>query len=523
MHELMQRVVEETRNAARFRWAGMAVAWLVAVGGWSWVALQPDVYAAQARVFVDTSSALQPVLGNRIIAPNVATQLAYIREALLGRAQLEAVARDTGLDAGATSTAQYEGVILGLQTGIQIEAARGLRDSADGVYNITYRHSQPDKAVAVVSETLDNFVESTIGANQTQTDTAERFLEDRVQEYEARLARAEQALADFNKANAGRLPGSQGGYFTRLQTESEALEASQRELQILESRHEELAAQLRGERSAITATPIAGMPPANSLEARIRDAETRLDTLLLQFTDRHPDVIAQRETLTRLLSQRDGQLAALGLEGSDPSLSINDNPVYQALQMAINANDVDIATRRADVAQRAHRVAELQALVDEIPQVEAEFARLNRDYDVVYEQYLALVRSRETQDLTRKASDTDQVEFRIINPPRATLNPVAPDRMLLLLGVFAAALAGGGGLCFLLAQLRPVFNSTGTLRQRAGLPVLGVVGYAWRDRRRAQIRRAVVAFSAASLALVTVFVGLLGIEALGPGLRSVLG
>jgi hypothetical protein len=84
-------------------------------------------------------------------------------------------------------------------------------------------------------------------------------------------------------------------------------------------------------------------------------------------------------------------------------------------------------------------------------------------------------------------------------------------------------LGAGGGICFLLAQVRPVFNSATTLSQRGGLPVLGIVAYAWRDRRRAQMRRSVIGFAAASLALAVVFAGLLGIETLGPGLRSVMG
>jgi polysaccharide chain length determinant protein (PEP-CTERM system associated) len=525
MHDLVHQLRDELRSALRFRWYGLLLAWLVCLGGWTGVALLPDVFEASARVFVDSSSSLQPVLGDRIVAPNVATQLAYIREALLGREQLEAIARDTGLDAHATTTAQVDAVIAGLQTGIQIEAARGgPRDSADGVYNIAYRDNDRDRAVAVVNGTLNNFVESTIGANQRQTDTAERFLDERVKEYEARLAQAEQALAEFNKNNAGRLPGSQGGYFQRMQAEREALVQARGDLRILESRREELAAQLRGEHAVATDTPLAANPPPNSLDARIRDAETRLDALLLEYTERHPDVIAVRDTLDRLLAQRAEQLAAFGVEGAEQGiLNFDANPVYQALQMAINETDVEIATRRADIAQREERVAELQSLVDEVPEVEAELARLNRDYDVVYEQYLALVRSRETQDLTRKATDTDQVEFRVINPPAASPIPVAPDRLVLLAAVFFFAIGVGGGLCYVLAQLSPVFASGHSLRHVAQLPVLGIVTYAWRDRHRARLRWAAVAYGTASVALFAVFGGLLAVEVLGPGLRQVLG
>ena len=57
----------------------------------------PDVYEANARVFVDTTSQLRQILSDQIIEPDVAAQLNYVREALLGQTQLERVANATGL------------------------------------------------------------------------------------------------------------------------------------------------------------------------------------------------------------------------------------------------------------------------------------------------------------------------------------------------------------------------------------------------------------------------------------------
>lgn len=526
MQELIAQAHEEIRSASRFRWYGMLLAWLICAGGWVWVAIQPDIFEANARVYVDTSSILQPVLGNRIITPNVTTQLAYIREALLGREQMVAVARDTGLDSTASTTAQYEAVISSLQNAIQIRSTGGPRNSPDGVYSISYRNSERGHAISVVSAVLDNFVETTIGANQQQGDTAERFLDERVDEYEARLARAEQARAEFVKENSERLPGTQGSYFTRLQSERDALDKVRRDLAILQSRRDELSAQLRGERSVISSTG-AGLEPApNSLDARIRDSERRLDELLLEYTERHPDVIATRNMLERLKAQRTDQLSELGIdgEGGEQELgNLESNPVYQALQMNINDADVEIATLQADIALRQQRIEELQSLIDEVPEVEAQLARLNRDYEVIYEQYLALVRSRETQELTRKATDTDQIDFRVIDPPLAPLTPVAPDRIMMLAAVFGAAIAAGAALCYLLAQIRPVFGSPAALRQLTGLPVLGAVSYAWPERFRARRWWSLAAYVAASICLFAAFGALAGIEVAGSGLRSLIG
>src|SRR5690606_30558344 len=260
-------------------------------------------------------------------------------------------------------------------------------------------------------------------------------------------------------------------------------------------------------------------PAPNSIDARIREYETRLETRLLQYTERHPDVIALRETVERLKAQRDEQLAALAGDG-EQSAALSTNPVYQALQISLNEVEVEIATLRTDIAARAARVQALQNLINEVPEVEAELARLNRDYNVVYDQYVQLVRSRETQELTQRATETDQIDFRVINPPSAPLSPVAPPRLLLLAGVFLASLGVGGALCYLLAQLKPVFGSVRSLREHLELPVLGTVSHAWQDRQLRERKRKVLAFAAPAVGIVIVFLALVGVEALGPGLHN---
>jgi hypothetical protein len=151
--------------------------------------------------------------------------------------------------------------------------------------------------------------------------------------------------------------------------------------------------------------------------------------------------------------------------------------------------------------------------------VEAELARLNRDYNVFYEQYQSLVRSRETQDLSERAQVADEVEFRVIDPPLADFAPVAPNRVLLIAGVFMAALGAGGALCWLLAQLSPVFANARILREICGLPVIGTISYA-QSRRRGL---ALLGFTAAVAGLTAVAGFAVMLEIGGPGLRTVMG
>jgi hypothetical protein len=186
----------------------------------------------------------------------------------------------------------------------------------------------------------------------------------------------------------------------------------------------------------------------------------------------------------------------------------------------MNEVDVEIATLEADLRDRENRLEDLRALIDEMPGVEAELARLNRDYSVIYDQYQAVIQSREMQQLSQQASATDQVEFRVLEPPRADAKPVAPRRLLLLAGILVAALAGGAGLSYLLALMRPVVSSARALRELSGLPVIGTVSGFLDPRFARQRRVAVLSFSTSIVGLVLLIGGVMVYELVGPGIHS---
>jgi polysaccharide chain length determinant protein (PEP-CTERM system associated) len=527
MAEILAQIWSELRSAWRFRWYGAAAAWAVCLGGWAWVALQPNIYEATARVYVDASSILRPILNEQIIPTDVNLELSYVRQAVFGRGQLELMARENNLVPPGATPAQREAILNKLRNALQVNSAPATRDnSPNTIYDISYRHSNRDTAVGVVTTLVNFLVEQTMTANRADTDTAERFLEERIQEYENRLQQAEEARASFKRRNSDRLPGAEGDYFQRMQQIRTNLETAEQSLTVAEARRDQLRAQLAGEPALQVADRTDIEPPPNSIDARIRDARAQLDALLLQYTDRHPDVVALRETLSRLEAQRIAQLESLGVrtDGDQPLSGLALNPVHQALQMELHDAEVEVATLQANVRQQRERLQALQALIDEVPEVEAELARLNRDYDVVYEQYQALIRSRETQALSRKASDTDQVDFRVINPPLAEFEPVAPARLRLLTVVFLGGLMLGAGVCYLLSQVKPVFSDARVLRDITGLPLLGVVSQAAPDPSRRRMRRLAVASFAASIVFLGVlFLATVAVEVAGPGLHDLVG
>jgi hypothetical protein len=182
------------------------------------------------------------------------------------------------------------------------------------------------------------------------------------------------------------------------------------------------------------------------------------------------------------------------------------NPVYQSIQLALNQADVEIAALRGQIAQHRSRGAELRQRLDTAPQVEAQFAQLNRDYDVNKTQYTALLANYEKARLGEQADVAGSVRFEIVQPPEAGFRPVSPQRGLLLAAVLLGAIAIGVGVAFLMHMLRPVVGSSKSLAELTGLPVLCTVSDAFPDRGRAEARRDAWRYAAMASTLLVGFV-----------------
>jgi len=508
---LVGEVLEEIRGAWRFRWLALATALGVALAGWSVVFALPDLYEAEAKVFVDTRTALKPVLQGLAAEQDVNGQLNYVRQSLLSATQLDEIARQDGVvPAKLTNPVQEESLLdqFGGRIGITVRSAAGDHEEEDRatagtIYRITYEDGDRARSLRVVHTLLDKLVNETLGGKRAGSESAQRFLETQVEDYEKRLSAAEERLAEFKKRNIGLMPTEQGGYFSELQAEMAAIANDETKLQKARTRRDVIVGQLHGDVAiAATAAPepapgAAGAVSGTDINSRIAQAQERLDELRVRYTDKHPDVIAALQTLNDLKQRRAAELESLkkGDAGAAAMTGASANPVYQSLEQQLDQTDIEIADLTTDLAQHRQKAVQLRGLLDTAPQVEAEYTQLTRDYDVNTAEYKALLENYEKARLGERADNAGSVRFDIVQPPTADFAPVWPRRVLLLAGAFAAALAAGCGVAYAAHLLRPVFSSVRALAQETDARVLGAVGIAFPERMRSAARRDTVGVS----------------------------
>jgi len=477
MRENVLEIVSQLRGGWRFRWIAVGVAWTIALAGWLAVALMPNEYEARAKIFVDTDSVLKPLLAGLAVATDPVTQVNMMSRVLMTRPNLEKVARETDLALRADSPESFERLLDSLPTRIGIGGGNG------NIYSITFEDNDPQMAYRVVRKLVDTFVEDSIGNKRDDSAGAQRFLREQLADYDRKLRDAEDRLADFKKNNLGMMPGDTGDYYVRRQTVAEDLAKLRSQYSLVELRRDELRRQLDGEEPTfgLVADAPGGKPPT-ATDAKVAEYQKQLDQLLLQYTDKHPRVVALRETIEQLRKQApDAPSPAAPMDSNRLAARMLDvNPVYQSMKINLSQTELELVELRNKIAQSQRVANDLMGKVNTIPEVEAQLARLNRDYEVNKAQHTALLQRLESARLSEQADDSqEQVKFQLIEPPSVPLLAQGPNRVLLSGGVFVFALAGGLAAAFILSQIRPVFSSRQSLLNAAGgVPVLGMINLA---------------------------------------------
>ena len=517
MNDVLEQVVGYLRGLWRYRWYIHLIAWPICIGGWLYVHQLPDEYESRAKVFVDTNSALRPLLRGLAVQSSANQGLDMMTRTLMSRENLEKVARMTDMDLSVNTPEEMDILITKLKSTIKFSSGRD-----NNLYNIAYKDSDPQLAKNTVQSLLTIFVESTLGDTRKDTDTARKFIDQQIKDYESRLVEAERRLKEFKQKNAGLMPGEGGNYFSQLKSAKAQLSEVELEFKQAQNLRDELKRQLTGEEPVfgIVQSSSSGIQTSMSshpLDARIASLEARLDELLLKYTDKHPDVNATKDTIARLTKKKEEDLKKMqpDIPQAKQSTGLNQNPVYQQLKISLGQAEAQIASLKPRVNAYKKNVRRLESLVDTIPQIEADLKNLNRDYSINKKNYEALLARRESAKLSEQAeSSADDVKFRIIDPPSIPFDPIGPNRPLLESVVFGMGLAAGLAFAFFMSMIKPLFYTPTSLQSATDLPVLGYVSRIWTTEERKRRNLEMISFGLVGVALLGLFGGILMIESM---------
>lgn len=446
--------------AWRHRWKAVALVWLVALTGWTVVRMLPDRYISTARVYADADAVLGVMLRGIALDSLPAAQVEVLQRTLVSRPNLERLVDRTALSQRVAAGDDREKTIQAL--------ARDLRFGiqAKNLFTVEYLHTDPRVAHEVVQQVVDLFLEMASGSDRRQMENARAFLLQQLATYEQQLREAERRRTEFIARYQDLL--ALNGSTSRLDVVRARTQAIRGELSDAISRRTLLLQQ-------IAALPAIAAPAAAGAGASTAEAERRLMILRQRYTEQHPEVAAARAALSAARAVGDTERTAAGTRT---------DPMREQLMVRIVDTDSQIASLERQLRDLEAQSNRLEEMARSAPDVQAQFANLDRDFNVIRRNYEELLSRREAVNIAEAArTGTDRVTLEVIDPPTAPSSPASPNRLMLSAGVLLAALGAGGALLFLLVQLDTSFY---TLRELRGIgpPVLGAFSAPSRGRLR---------------------------------------
>ncbi len=492
--------------------------WLICPIAWLYVANMQDVYQSSAKVYADTRSILQPLLRGLTLQNNIDQELQLMAKTLLSRPNLEKIARNTDLDITAKNAAQYESLINMLKREISFRAS-----GRENIYTINFEHRDPNVAKKVVEETLTLFVESTLGSNRKDSDTANKFLDSQISEYEKRLAAAELRLSDFKRKHNDVLVQSSGGVYGQLSSLKGQLEDNELQIQETESRLEQLTSALRQAKDSLSSNSSANNMIETQYDDRIESLRQQLDELLIRYTGRHPDVIETRSMLASLEDMRNREIESYQStlsDGQDGTANVQGR-VGEEMVIAMQNLKNELASLKVRRDSFKDKIESLEGKMDLIPQIEAEMAGLNRDYGITKSKYNELLSRREAMQMSQQADlQSDDVQFRVIEPPRKALKPSGPNRMLFNVAILIVGFGSGIAIAFLVSQIQPLVLRPSQLTRLTGYPVFGTISHVDVKNLKRFENKKLIVFWASNVLILVGFAGFMVLDMMGHRLNS---
>jgi polysaccharide chain length determinant protein (PEP-CTERM system associated) len=507
-------------GAFKYRWYGVAMAWAVCLAGWAVVAMIPDRYQASAKVYIDTDNLMGPLLRGIVVNQDPAQQIPIMLNKLITRPNIEQVIRLTKpQDVANFSADRMEDEITNVQRAVAIRPV-GPRN----LYTVAYTDPNGRVAVAVTQTLLNILVDSNIGDKRRDSVQAQTFIDKHIDEYGDLLRQAEKRRTDFRQTNID--VTVKGGGAARLDAANATLSRTNEELSAALTRRDTLQKQIDMSPPTVPAGTAAMVViggtgangnntfdmPRGSPQQMLEQLKIQLSQMLLKYTDEHPDVIALKKTIAKLAAEASARLTGdSGAENNSDSATVP-NPIYVQLRARLAEEEVNVAVARQRVDEATREQATARAQIGKALDLERQQADLDRDYNVISENYQSLVKSREAARMGQAVTDEQSpIVFDVIEPPVEAHFPVAPNRLFLNSAVMGSGIAAGLGLTLLLFLLGDKFMIPSDVAAHFGLPVIGAVT----RLRRASKRRLTVSAAAFSATLGLLFAMYMGVLLLG--------
>lgn len=327
--------------------------------------------------------------------------------------------------------------------------------------NVSFDSTNPALAATIANAHAQAYIESYSAARESMNRNASEWLTTRAEELRARLTESEQRLQAFREKE--HLLDVQTGIQSLPAQELNELSTKMIEAQRELSANRNVFEQVQGARFAPLeqklAIPAVGADPLVKQFRQAR-AEARLNVaeIAKRYGPEHPKMQAA-------ISARDEAERSLAAQVESVMDSIQNQ--QQVLEGQARAVSAAFSNTKANVQSVSRKESQYRALLQEV--------ETNRElYTLFYKRISE----------TKEAGDMASTNARVISAAEPPLRPIKPNRPMIVILAFVAALIAGVVVVLLSDLMHATIRNSQDVERKIGLPLLGLVPRVRRRRNR---------------------------------------
>lgn len=446
------------------------------VGLWVYLST-PKVYQSSCLLSYQqqkiSPNKLSPDMQSRV--KDIVNTLSQI---VTSRTNLEEIIVDLDLYPEERKNLPMEDVVEILRGKIEIKP-----EKRGNVFTISFSDSDPEKTVKMANTIAAMFIEENLKYRQERATDTSSYTNQELQMAKKVMDAQENAMRDYKlknydempehrQANIDRLTALQGHY----QRKQESIENLERTLILIQD-------QMNNRRMLVNAGNGADADGLDSVQ-RLANLHSTLDSLLLKYTEKHPEIVRLRKLIAKLETEiQSGGITGNGSAKASrlPSTYVVQGQRTEKLNESYDKNMMQLEVQRKGVKLKiANLENEKERLKEKIDQYEkwiaaapvreAEWSSLTREYGQLKKHYDYLVaQNLQAESMLNLEEKQKGSQFRIEDPARYSGKPIQP----IFLKIMGKCIILGLGLGLMATLVLDFFD--GSFRDPETLePLLGV-------------------------------------------------
>jgi protein tyrosine kinase modulator len=448
-------------------------------------ATMPNVYRSKTLILITP----QRIPANFIaptVTSGVADRINAITQEILSRTRLESIIKEFGLFPGGGGVTMEDRVGM-FRGSIRLDIRR------NDAFEIAYDSSSPETAMKVANRLASLFIEQNLQVREQQAIGTTNFINAEAERLRKELEEQEALVTHYKVDNRFELPDQLDANLRLVDQLRSELKGNMSTLSSMQERLGSLQKQLVEASVPLPMNSRSGDGevklnlPANQ---KIQIRQKELESLLIRYSERHPDVLRLRSEIASL--EKDLEKERAKAKPAAPGRESTDNPLKQVIEEQIDSLKSSINAIQASNAELRDSIAVYQKRVEGTPMRGIELTKVTRTYDITLRKYQDLLAKGLESQLSENLEKKQKGEqFQVIDPANLPLAPVKPNRPFILFGGLAAGVLGGLAAAFLWDILDRSFKNSDDLASFIDLPILATIPSivtrgAVLERRRAQ-------------------------------------